>query len=99
MAKQNEANLNVGSKVSTIMKDNLLWEYYGFEMDGQGELFLSQMREYLDEMLLEAYKIGYLKNEKTKEIIEAKHIKFLGNELLNEMKDLAILLVNMAVKK
>lgn len=98
MKKMNEKNATVATNLLIIMQSNLAWEYEGFALDGQGELFLTQMEEYLDDMLLEAYKIGYLKNEQTKNVIEAKHIKFLGNDVINEMKDMAMMLVSMKVK-
>lgn len=98
MKKMNEKNADVATDLLIIMQSNLVWEYEGFARDGQGELFLTQMKEYLDNMLLEAYKIGYLKNEQTKNVIEAKHIKFLGNDVINEMKEMAIMLVSMKVK-
>lgn len=98
MKKLNGKNAAVATDLLIIMQSNLTWEYEGFALDGQGELFLTQMKEYLDDMLAEAYKIGYLKNEQSKNVIEAKHIKFLGNDVINEMKEMAMMLVSMTVK-
>lgn len=95
MKKMTEKNATVATNLLIIMQSNLAWEYEGFLLDGQGELFLTQMKEYLDNMLLEAYEIGYLKNEQTKNVIEAKHIKFLGNDIINEMKETAMMLMTM----
>lgn len=85
-------------KLINMMRDTLLWEYQGFVHDGEGDTFKANMRTYLDEMLLNAYKIGYLKNEQTKEVMEAKHIKFLGNKALDEIKDMAVLMANLVIK-
>ena len=91
-------NKNADVKLVCIMKDNLLWEYQGHVYDGEGDAFKANMRAYLDDMLLEAYRIGYLKNEQTNEVIEAQHIKFLGNKVLNDTKDIAVLLANIFIK-
>lgn len=98
MKKMTEKNADVATDLLIIMQSNLAWEYEGFALDGRGELFLTQMKEYLDDMLAEAYKVGYLKNEQSKNAIEAKHIKFLGNDVINEMKEAAMMLVRMAAK-
>lgn len=98
MKKMTEKNATVATDLLIIMQSNLAWEYEGFALDGRGELFLTQMKEYLDDMLAEAYKVGYLKNEQSKNAIEAKHIKFLGNDVINEMKEAAMMLVRMTVK-
>lgn len=99
MKKLNEKQITLATDLLIIMQSNLIWEYEGFLLDGQGEIFLTNMRDYLDNMLLDAYKIGYLKNEKTKDLIEAKHIKFLGNDLIDEMKETTITLFNMTLTK
>lgn len=93
MKKMTEKEATLATDLLIIMKSNLIWEYEGFTTDGQGEIFLTQMKDYLDNMLLKAYETGYLRDEKTKDLIEAKHIKFLGNDIIEEIKQTAVNLV------
>ena len=91
-------NKDMDIKLINMMRDTLLWEYQGCVYDGEGDTFKANMRTYLDEMLLDAYRIGYLKNEQTNAVMEAKHIKFLGNKALDEIKAIAVLMANIAIK-
>ncbi|AXC33944.1 hypothetical protein LM99_0044 [Enterococcus phage vB_EfaS_LM99] len=51
-----------------------------------------------NQLFNEAYTTGYFKSSKTDTVIEAKHVKFLGNEELEIIKTTAVLHAMVAFK-
>lgn len=84
-----------------LLTDNLKYEVAGWEnQKNDGGLTEKEFDERMDavnmfemlgNMLNEAYKKGFLESQQTSVVIEAKHIKFLGNEKIDKLKSIALM--------
>lgn len=86
------------AKLARILEDNVLHEVGGYEnemLDGditEEEYETRMSAETLTHealyVLKAGYKNGYIKSPNTGETLEAKHLKFLGNDMLNSAAQL-----------
>lgn len=83
----------------SILKNNIMWELGGYENAWfDGELTCEEFNAMLTEEnameiatynLNEAYRKGHLESETNGIALEAKHIKFMGNERIEHIKQVA----------
>lgn len=89
--------LNFNQKLAQkLLMENLVYEYQGFVNaydDGemtkeelQDELDIEKAKETIDHILNEFYKDGYISSPMRNNIVEAKHLKFSGKEVLEKIK-------------
>lgn len=86
--------------IITILKENIVYEVAGWFNEVQDGHRTEESYEAMttdddlmslaDWSLQEAYKDGVLRSESSNRAIEAKHIKFLGNEFIGKMKEVAV---------
>lgn len=84
-----------------ILKGNIKYEITGKEnemLDGyiteeEFEDFKTtqNLLDVAAQIINNAYRDGYFKSVKTDRVIEAKHVKFLGNEKIESIKIMAVL--------
>lgn len=82
-----------------LLKEEVTYHYQGLQNEVlDGERTQASYNELLDletalniatNVLNEAYKDGFLSSAQSIPIIEAKHIKFLGNDRINTLKMVA----------
>lgn len=76
-------------------KENEMLDGYITREEFKGMLNLLNVA---NQLFNEAYTTGYFKSSKTDTVIEAKHVKFLGNEELEIIKTTAVLHAMVAFK-
>lgn len=91
-----------------ILKGNIKFEIAGKENEMlDGYITPEEFEEFKTtqnllnvaaQIFTEAYTTGYFKSSKTDTVIEAKHIKFLGNEEIEGIKIIAVLQAQMEFK-